>query len=48
MDNKVKTRQEEERKHLKWCQKKLKESPEAYKRFWEEEIRKSKKFIYGD
>lgn len=47
MKKKVKTRHEEEREHLAWCKKKLEEVPEKHKPFWKEQIRRSKKFLYG-
>jgi hypothetical protein len=47
VEKKVKTRHEEEREYLARCKKKLEEVPEKNKLFWREQIRRSKKFLYG-
>jgi hypothetical protein len=43
----MKTRYEETREHLKYCQEKLKTVPEKHHAFWKREIKRCKKFLYG-
>jgi hypothetical protein len=38
---------EEIKAHLKYCQEKLKTAPEKNKPYWNRQISKCKKFLYG-
>ena len=43
----MKTRHEQTKEHLKYCQEKLKTVPEKYCAYWKLEIKRCKKFLYG-
>lgn len=43
----MKTRHQETKEHLKYCQEKLNTVPKKYKAYWRLEIKRCKKFLYG-
>ena len=43
----MKTRKEKTIEHLKYCQEKLKTVPERYHAYWNRQIKRCKKFLYG-